>query len=295
MSEDITAEQLLELLADDEMIESGYDREGMVALLLLARAALQAQARELAELRTMLGGRLTVWASWRDSGELPDDHGLSDPDGDPIDVDLDASGLIEEVRRRQAKAVIRRHELSDPLGPELGAVLALVPSLRWLAVDPLANGRCVAWWRDEENQLLAHASGDTYEAAILAATAKLLGLDEGSLRRRVAGSPDAVVKAAMAPPQDDVDYPEERTGQALIDAVEQLRGATAEPRPRSCRSCVHFERDAAPAVSGDGSARPCIARNGLLVHPESGDCEEYAPDTDPAPQLPGVTEETASG
>jgi hypothetical protein len=100
-----------------------------------------------------------------------------------------------------------------------------------------------------------------------------------------------VVKAAMAVVDQcgDRAYGGWPQLKALAEAVEQLRGATAEPRPRSCRSCVHFERDAHPAASGDGSARPCIAHDSLLAHPDGGaECEDYEPDTDPAPKLPGV-------
>jgi hypothetical protein len=241
-------------------------------------------------------GPLSVWATWEDGAELPADVGLSDPDGDPIDVELSATGLINEVRRRQAKTVIRRHELSDPLGPELGAVLALVDATHALRVDEGDHRPFEAGWESWDE--IVSATGATREAAILAATAKLLGLDEGSLRRRVTGLPAAVVKAAMAlvdewqrweAEHEGHPYSRTETELAFLRAVEQLRGATVEPRPRTCRSCVHFERDAPRAASGDGSARPCIAHDSLLTHPGGGaECADYAPDTDPAPQLPGV-------
>jgi hypothetical protein len=263
--DDVFPEQL------DLKIEHTRDWPGaerLHMLLLEARNRLAAQAEELAELR---------------AGQ---------------------AAAVDEALRRQAAAVCKRVELSDPLGPELGAVLALVQDDLRLEVAPKLGcghlwpdrGNHWAGWRQSTSDAYrAHGEGPTREAAILAATAKLLDLDEGSLQRRVAGSLAAVVKAAMAVVDDLVgDLGKARdlctiSEIELIDAVEQLRGATAEPRPRSCRSCVHFERDAPRAASGDGSARPCIAHDSLLAHPDGGaECEDYEPDTDPAPRLPGV-------
>lgn len=128
---------------------------------------------ELARLRALLEGRCTVWATFRDGAELPDDVGLSDSDGDPIDVDVDASGLIAEIRRRQVAAQSRRGD-----EPELGALLGLVPPGRALRVDDGDRRPYEASW-EEWDEILT-ATGPTREAAIRAVTLQLLELPPGS-------------------------------------------------------------------------------------------------------------------
>lgn len=138
---------------------------------------------------------------------------------------------IDEALRRQAAAVCRRVELSDSAGPELGALLALVPAeynLHVSGAEPVAT-----WEHHVRPELQASCSGPTREAAIRAATVKLLG-----------------------------------------------------PAP-SCGSCRHWQRDAKPAASGDGTARPC-GIGGELRHPAGGrDCDRFEAadqsDTEPAP------------
>jgi hypothetical protein len=262
-------EERLQQALDEARLDYGRGAEIEIPLLWRVEeiADLLAARQELAELRSVLDGRLTVWASWRDSGELPDDVGLSDPDGDQIDVELDASGLIDEVRRRQAKAAIRRHELSDPLGPELGAVLALVPAGLGLCVWPRDSGGYTADWRTDEPRILALDSGPTREAAILAATAKLLDLDEASLRRRVAGSPAAVVKAAMAWADEQDPDRLAYEDSALYDAVEQLRGATRSP----CSTCVNWIKTDEETPDG---TRLCRLRPDLPARTGDSSCPD---------------------
>jgi hypothetical protein len=252
---------------------------------------LRAAREELTELR-QLRRPLTLFGVWAEgsSDPIPDRICATD-DGDDVelmldDVELmlDALPLIEQVLDRQAKAWVRQH--ADGKGPELGALLALVPSTYALRVDEGDQRPYEAGWESWDERVCA--TGATREAAVLAATRELLDLDEGSLRRRVAGSPAAVVRAAMALVDawaDDGDgYHEENQ---LRRAVEQLRGATAEPRPGTCRSCRHWQRDAKPAASGDGTARPC-GIGGELRHPAGGrDCDRFEAadqsDTEPAP------------
>jgi hypothetical protein len=137
---------------------------------------------------------------------------------------------IDEALRRQAAAVCRRVELSDSAGPELEAVLALVPAeynLQVSGAEPVAT-----WEHHVRPELQASCSGPTRETAIRAATVKLLG-------------------------------------------------------PSACQTCLHWQRDAKPAASGDGTARPC-GIGGELRHPAGGrDCDRFEAadqsDTEPAP------------
>jgi hypothetical protein len=69
--------------------------------------------------------------------------------------------------------VCRRVELSDSAGPELGALLALVPAeynLQVSGAEPVAT-----WEHHVRPELQASCSGPTRETAIRAATVKLLG------------------------------------------------------------------------------------------------------------------------
>ncbi len=267
-------ERLLQAL-DDAELELGRGAADEIPLLWRVEeiADLLAAQQELTELRRVLTGT--------------DDVGLSDEDGDPIDVELDASGLIEEVRRRLAKAMVRCYEDSEG-GAPLELLMAL-PEQKWeLGILDRAN-RYDAAWTGGPFDPMHQAAGATRVEAIRAATLKLLGLDPAA-GRQLSDRRERVVQAAMALADELATHDDGTSAEAeLMCAVEELRGAPAEPRPKTCRSCVYFERGAAPAASGDGSARPCGARGGLLVHPDSGDCEEYAPDTDPAPSLPGVS------
>lgn len=84
----------------------------------------------------------------------------------------------------------------------------------------------------------------------------------------------------------------ELTASGCGDSYEAaLRSATLEllgpVRRQSCRSCVHWQRDAEPVT--EAGARPCGLSEDVR-HPDSGlHCESYQPDTDPAPPLKGVT------
>lgn len=299
MSGDITAGELLEILADEEMIESGYDREGMVALILLCRAGLQVLCgqidglqQELAELRAERDAMHLIGGMWKQGGAEPCGY-VTTVDGEPVPLQVDASPVVGEALRRQAAAVIRRVELSDPSGPELGAVLALVPE----AWDLSVVVRRATWEHDLGAQPACTAIGETREAAIMAATRELLGLDDEALRRRISGSPADVLRAAMAL-VDEIRTGDEGYGaspgrkeQALIDAVERLRAAPAEAR-ETCCTCYHWQRDAEPAT--EAGARPCgldTEPEPCPRHPGSGCAfpgryrprDEATAETDPAP------------
>jgi hypothetical protein len=177
MARDITVGELLELLSDDETIEGGYDRDGMVALLLLSRAAIEVQARELAELRALLEGRCRLGGVWDDDGPEPERCCLLDADGTGI-AEVDAGDFVAEVLRRQVAAQCRQGD-----EPELGALLALVPGKSdGTPLDLLVLGDAIeveAIW-EIAAKAAASGRGPSREAAIRAATLKLLGLPPGS-------------------------------------------------------------------------------------------------------------------
>ena len=211
---------------------------------------------ELAELRRLRDRPLTMFGVWAHGGDdpVPSRVCLTD-DGDGVDHQIDATPLLSEVLRRQAKRWCR--SVSDGEGPALEQLLAQVPPERWLAVDCLANSRHVAWWRGPDNELLAHASGDDYQAAIRAATCKLLGLDAPVGGRQLSGSPADLIRAAI----DWADAysagaPEEAFAKrALFESIEALRCTTAAELRQTCDSCQHWRRDDEPAT--EGGARPC--------------------------------------
>jgi hypothetical protein len=217
---DITAGELLELLADDEMIESGYDRDGMVALLLLARAGLQVLCQqidglqqELAELRR-LRKPLTMFGVWAHGGDDPKPSRvcLTD-DGDGVDHQIDVTPLLDEVLRRQARKWCRAAEDSE--GPALEQLLAMaegLPEYHELIVTIMADGAYNAGWWDKDDRQQAGAIQSTYQAAIRAATCELL------------------VDTWRRWEQTDPDHCGERadTEAALIDAVKELRGTKGD-------------------------------------------------------------------
>jgi hypothetical protein len=139
---DITAGELLELLADDEMIEGGYDRDGMVALLLLARAALEVQAKELNDLGT------------------------------------DRARAQREAFHRGRKEAAAELQCAQPALEQLLSMAAELPRRLELIVTLMADGAVKAgWWEEGGSQHSAGAIRPTYQAAIRAATCELLGLE----------------------------------------------------------------------------------------------------------------------
>ena len=158
-------------------------RIGLHMLLLEARERLQ----ELAELRRLTAS-YELRGVWPDGDEqpdvLPDRIVFVGEDGEPEPrFAVDARPLLEEVLRRQAKLWVEQH--SDGEGPELGALLSLVPHDLDLLVLGAQPGYQAAW--EEAARPLAKAEGATPEAAIRAATLKLLGIDAAEAQRRRSG------------------------------------------------------------------------------------------------------------
>lgn len=199
---------------------------------------------------------------------------------------------IDEALRRQAAAAIRRVELSGPLGVELGAALALVPADYALEIVHGARGYLAMYQRPTAADVEGHGQGQTREAAILAATAELLGLNEGALRRRCSGSLAAVVRAAIE--WADGVCQRSTTGcaawswtaveQRLLDAVEQLRASTAAEPRGTCESCDRWS-GGEPATGGPGIARWCSLVAGYRQPDAWCDdhCSVATADTDPVP------------
>jgi hypothetical protein len=132
---------------------------------------------ELAQLRERAEGTWTVMGEWAGDAVVPSGYHVFGADGQTgPDIDIDACELVAEVLRRQALAWCRQHSEGD--GPELGALLSLVPGDRELIVTIAEHGFRAGWWRCSLVPL-ASAFGSSIEAAIRAATLQLLELPTG--------------------------------------------------------------------------------------------------------------------
>jgi hypothetical protein len=99
---------------------------------------LQRAREELAELRAERDAVHLIGGMWEQGGGAEPVGYVTTVDGKLVPLRVDAGPVVRDALRRQAKGWVEQH--SDGEGPELGALLSLVPATVSLSVGPAPPG-----------------------------------------------------------------------------------------------------------------------------------------------------------